>query len=302
MSIAAEAPPTRTFFQSNNPRRLLQRARRFARRQPLGAFGAVVLAAVVLAAIFADFLRTSDPTLIGAGPVLQGPGSDHWFGTNRQGQDVWTRVLYGARPTLIVATLTVAFGLGGGMILGLAAGYLRGSVDFIISRITEFVFSFPPIIVGIVVATALEPGLRSVIIAISIVVVAAATRVIRSAVLQQREMAYVESARVIGASPLRIMVRHIFPNTLPLGIVLLSALLPSAILFESALTFLGFGLPPGEASWGADLSGQTRTFFTLAPWLAIFPGLALSLTILAFNLLGDSLRDVLDPRLRGTGL
>lgn len=301
MSIAADAPLAEPTFSLRSSGRSWARLGRLAKRQPLGAFGALVLVVVVVMAAAAPLLRTSDPTFIGAAPVLRGPSGEYWFGTNREGQDVWSRVLYGARPTLIVSTLALVFGLGGGMILGLLAGYLRGWVDFIISRVSEFIFSFPPIIVGIVVAIAMDPGRRSVIIAISIVVLAASTRIIRSAVLQHREMAYVEAAMVIGASPYRVMWRHILPNTAPLAIVLMSALLPTAILFESALTFLGFGLPPGEASWGADLS-SARRFVTIAPWLAIYPGAALSLTILAFNLLGDSLRDVLDPRLRGTGI
>ncbi|MGE5596318.1 MAG: ABC transporter permease [Hyphomicrobiales bacterium] len=301
MSVAIEAPVPESAVSSWRPERFWRSLVRFTRRQPLGAFGLVVLALIVVMAVFADFVRTSDPTLIGAGPALKGPSAQYWFGTNREGQDVWSRVLYGARPTLIVATLTVVFGLGGGMLLGTLSGYLRGWVDFGISRLAEFIFSFPPIIVGIIVATAMKPGMRSVIVGISIVVVASSTRIMRAAVLQQREMMYVEAARVLGASDARIMFRHIIPNTLPLGIVLMSALLPTAILFESSLTFLGFGLPPGEPSWGADLS-SARRFVTLAPWLAIFPGVALSLTILAFNLLGDSLRDVLDPRLRGTGV
>jgi ABC-type dipeptide/oligopeptide/nickel transport system permease subunit len=162
----------------------------------------------------------------------------------------------------------------------------------------EFSMAFPPIIMGMVVATALQPGLRSVIISVGIIVIAVTARVIRAAVLQERELAYVDGARAIGASGPRIVFRHLLPNTLPLAVVLATSLLPSAILFESGLTFLGFGLPPGEPSWGGDLTGSTRILFQTAPWLAIFPGAALSITILALNLLGDSIRDALDPRRR----
>ncbi len=306
MASAAEVPaPIQDGlrgFISTAPSSSWRTARRFARRQPVGAVALVVILTIVAMAIFADHLRTSDPREIGAGPFLQSPGWDHWFGTNRNGIDVWSRVLHGARPSLQVGLLAVTFGLGGGTLLGLMAGYYGGKLDFLVSRLAEFVISFPPIIVGIVVATAMQPGLRSVILSITIVLAAATTRIMRGAVLQEREQAYVQAALVMGASGPRLMFRHILPNVTPLGIVLASALLPSAILFESALTFLGFGLPPGDPSWGADLSGQSRTYFTVAPWLAIFPGLALSITILAFNLLGDSLRDVLDPRLRGSGI
>ena len=274
---------------------------KFVRRQPLGAFGLLVIAIVVFVAIFAPVLRTSDPEKL-TSQVLLSPSSEHWFGTNRNGVDMWSRVVYGTRPSLIIGVVTVVAGLGGGLVIGLAAGYLGGAVDFATSRIVEFIISFPPIIVGIIVAAALRPGLKSVIIAITVVVMASTARIIRGTVLQERQAMYVDAARVIGAPWYRIVFRHVFPNTLPLAVVLASALLPTAILFEAGLTFLGFGLAQGQPSWGADLGGTTRTYFTIAPWLAIFPGLALSITILAFNFVGDSLRDVLDPRLRGSGL
>jgi peptide/nickel transport system permease protein len=281
--------------------RALRGLRRFASRQPVGMVALLFLLLIVVLAVFADYMRTTNPQAIDPSQILKGPSWAHWFGTNRQGNDVWSRVVYGARPSLIIGVTTVVIGLGGGCLLGLISGYFGGWIDFVIGRITEFVIAFPPIIVGIVVAAALKPGIRSVIIAITIVVIAATTRLIRSAVLQQRTAVYVEAARVIGAGQGRVVGRHILPNILPLAIVVATALLPTAILFESAVTFLGFGLPQGEPSWGADLGGQTRTFFQTAPWLAIFPGIALSLTILAFNMLGDALRDELDPRLRNRG-
>lgn len=280
------------------PPRLWNGIRRFARRQPVGFTALLFIIFITLLAIFADAMRTSSPQAINPRQILQGPSWAHWFGTNRQGNDVWSRVVYGARPSLIIGATTVAIGLGGGTALGLITGYFRGWIDFCISRVAEFIIAFPPIIVGIVIAAALKPGIRSVIIAITIVVIAATTRLIRSAVLQERDSMYVDAARTIGASQGRIVLRHILPNVLPLAVVIGTAFLPTAILFESAVTFLGFGLPQGEPSWGADLGGQTRTFFQTAPWLAIFPGIALSLTIFAFNLLGDALRDELDPRLR----
>lgn len=277
----------------------LRGLRRFARRQPVGVVALLFVLFIALLAIFAAHLHTTDPKAIVPGQILKHPSGSHWFGTNRQGNDVWSRVVYGARPSLIIGLTTVAIGLGGGVALGLIAGYFGGWADFTISRASEFVISFPPIIVGIVVAAALKPGIRSVTIAITIVVIAASARLIRAAVLAQRSAVYVDAARQVGASNTRLLARHILPNVLPLTVVFATALLPTAILFESAVTFLGFGLPQGEPSWGADLGGQTRTFFQTAPWLAIFPGVALSLTIVAFNLLGDALRDELDPRLRG---
>lgn len=272
--------------------------RGFMRHQPLGAFSVVIIALLVIAAVFAPHLHTSDPTAFGR-DVLVSPNATHWFGTNRQGQDLWSRVLYGARPSLLVGTVTVAFGVIGGTVLGIIAGYIGGPLDTAISRIADVLISFPTILFGLVMAAALGPGLKSVMIAISIIVVPIVMRIIRGGVLQERERMYVEAARVLGASERRLMFRHILPNMMPLVIVVASTTLPAAILIEASLTFLGLGLPLGQPSWGNDLGADARRYFTTAPWLAIFPGVALSLAVLAFNLLGDSLRDVLDPRLRG---
>ncbi|MCL4231199.1 MAG: ABC transporter permease [Dehalococcoidia bacterium] len=283
------------------PRRWARGGLRFVRRQPLGTFGLLVIVLFTLAAVFADYLRTSDPKAFGD-DILTGPNWTHWFGTNRDGQDLWSRVLYGARPSLKVGLATVGIALAGGTILGLLAGYFGGPIDMLISRAADIMVAFPALLFGLVVAAWLGPGLRSVIIAISIVFTPIIMRIVRSGVLQERNRAYVEAARVVGASEARVMLRHILPNLLPLLIVVASTTLPAAILAESGLTFLGAGLPLGEPSWGNDLGPKARTYFDLAPWLAIFPGLALSLSVLAFNLLGDSLRDELDPRLRGSGL
>ncbi len=284
---------------ARRPRLRLSAARRFARRQPLGAAGAAFIVLLVLAAIFVGQLHTSDPRAFG-GDVLTGPSRAHWFGTNRNGQDLWSRVLYGARPSLFVGTATVAFGVVGGTLLGLLAGYFGGVLDAVISRLADVMIAFPTVLFGLVMAAALGPGMKSVIIAISIVVAPIIMRIVRGGVLQERHRPYVEAARVIGASQRRIVLRHLLPNILPLVIIIASTTLPAAILLESALTFLGVGLPIGDPSWGNDLGANARKYFDTHPYLAIFPGLALSLTVLAFNLLGDALRDTLDPRLRGT--
>ncbi|MFN0094539.1 MAG: ABC transporter permease [Dehalococcoidia bacterium] len=273
--------------------------RRFVRRQPLGTLGIAIIVVLAVLAIFAPWLRTSDPNEFGD-DVIVSPSADHWFGTNRNGQDIWSRVVYGARPSLMVGLMTVAAALVGGTLLGLSAGYLGGWIDLVISRIFEVLNSFPAVLFGLVVGVALGPGLGTVILAISIVFTPAIGRILRGGVISERSRQYVEAARVIGASEGRVMMRHMLPNIAPLIIVLASTTLPAAILTEAALSFLGVGLPLDQASWGKDLGGQTRSYFTLAPWLAIFPGIALSLTVLAFNLLGDALRDELDPRLRNT--
>ena len=280
--------------------------RRFVRTQPLGTAGAIVILVLVFAAIFAPVLRTSDPTTFDGDEILAKPGAEHWFGSNREAQDVWSRVVYGARPALQIGFGAVIVSMFLATVLALLAGFLGGVVDVVISRLTEIMICLPAILWALILTTASDdipglngPGVRTLIVAISIGLVPIITRILRGNVIQEKGRAYVESARVIGASEARIMAVHILPNLTPLLIVVASATLPAAILAESGLSFLGLGLPIGDPSWGGDLGGKARSLFKTYWWLPVFPGIALSLTVLAFNLLGDSLRDVLDPRLRG---
>jgi peptide/nickel transport system permease protein len=283
--------------------------RDFIRREPLGTIGAVLILLVVLFAIAAPLISTHNPQQF-SGDVLKSPSGDHFFGTTREGKDVYSRVIYGARVSLKVGVATVLISLIGGTALALLAGFLGGAVDWFLSRTAEILISLPQILFALTLRTAFRedvpdnvPGISRgellVIISICIVFTPIIFRVMRGAVLEQRNTAYIESARVLGASQVRIMVRHILPNLAGLIIILSSTTLPAAILLESGLSFLGVGVEVGTPSWGADLSGSARSFFVRAPWIAIFPGLALSIAVLAFNLLGDSLRDTLDPRLRG---
>jgi ABC-type dipeptide/oligopeptide/nickel transport system permease subunit len=278
--------------------------KRFVRHQPLGTAGFVVIVVFLFLAIFAGQVRTSDPTLFGDDILIE-PGGDHWFGTNRQGQDVWSRVVYGARPALQIGFGAVALSLAVATVLALMAGFLGGIVDTVISRIIDVFICLPAILWALVLSTSADDipflerfSVRTLIVAISIGLIPVITRILRGNVLQERARPYVESAQVIGASQVRVMFRHILPNLAPLLIVVGSATLPAAILAESGLSFLGLGLASGEASWGTDLGGQNRGLFRSYWWLPVFPGIALSLSVLAFNLLGDSLRDTLDPRLR----
>jgi ABC-type dipeptide/oligopeptide/nickel transport system permease subunit len=272
---------------------------RFVRSQPLGIVGVIIIAVMVFAAIFAPLITTHSPTATST-DILQAPSSEHWFGTTRQGKDVYSRVVYGARVSLQVGLFTVLISVVGGTVLALLAGYYRGIVDQVISRVADILIAFPSILFALTLATALGKGLTTVVISISIIFTPIIMRIMRGAVLQQRESQYVEAARVLGANESRLIFRHILPNLIGIAIITASATLPAAILTESGLSFLGVGVDLGEPSWGGDLSGDARQFFQIAWWMAVFPGLALSLTVLAFNLLGDSLRDVLDPRLRGT--
>lgn len=283
--------------------------RNFIRREPLGTIGAVLILIIVLAAVSAPLVTTDNPQAFSA-DVLKSPSTDHFFGTTREGKDVYSRVVYGARVSLKVGVATVVISLLGGTALALVAGFLGGAVDWILSRLAEILITFPAILFALTIRTSFGkdipenlPGISRgellVIIAICVVFTPVIFRVMRGAVLEQRNALYIESARVLGASQMRIMVRHILPNLAGLMIILTSTTLPAAILLESGLSFLGVGVEVGTPSWGADLSGSARSFFARAPWIAVFPGLALSIAVLAFNLLGDSLRDTLDPRLRG---
>ncbi len=283
---------------------------RFLRQQRLGTIGAVLIILMTIGAIAAPVLGTSDPEGFGVAPILEGPSSSHIFGTNREGRDVWSRVLYGGRVSLKIGLATVVVAALGGTALALIAGYLGGPVDFAFGRVADVLIAFPSILFALTLHASLRdelPNLGEVlaaeefllVVAICIVFTPVIFRIMRGNVLEQRAAMYVESARVIGASEVRIMWRHIFPNLVGLLLIVMSTTLPAAILTESALSFLGVGVQQGTPSWGADLSGSNRAYFVSAPWIAIFPGLALSVTVLAFNLFGDALRDTLDPRLRG---
>jgi peptide/nickel transport system permease protein len=299
LEIAYEMPPAASRWRP---------IKRFIRTQPLGTFGLALLFLIVLGAVFAPVFSTSDPQKFSA-DVLTSPSWDHFFGTNRDGKDVWARVLYGGRVSLKVGVAVVLISIIGGTLLALVAGYLGGIVDFALSRMAELLVSFPAILLALTLRTSigrdvpnlplLSQGEILVIISICFLFTPSIFRIMRGAVLEQRSAQYVEAARVVGAHETRIMLRHVLPNLGGLMIVVSSTALPGAILTESALSFLGVGVPVGTPSWGADLSGSARGFFVRAPWIAIFPGLALSVTVLAFNLLGDALRDTLDPRLRG---
>lgn len=281
----------------------------FIRREPVGAFGGALILLVAFLAIAAPLLHTVDPRGFGS-DILQSPNADHFLGTDARGKDVWSRVLYGGRISLKIGVASIVIGTLGGTALALVAGMMGGIADFVLSRLGEILLAFPSLLFVLTVKTALgddspsiphvlDKGEFVLVISISVIFLPSVFRLMRGAVLEQRGTAYVEAARVVGASDLRIMLRHITPNLTSLMIVLTTAGLPATILLESGLSFLGVGVPVGTPSWGADLSGSARQFFVRAPWLAIAPGAALSLTVFAFNIFGDALRDVLDPRLRG---
>ncbi len=284
-------------------RRRLGGLRQFVRTQPLGTAGAVIIILLIVASIFASELKTVDPkTFNRDASALEAPSSEHFFGTDRSRRDMWSRVLYGSRPTLLIGFGAVAITMAAGIVLALAAGFLGGIVDVIISRLIEVVIAVPAILWLLMFTTAVDRSVQTLMVGVAFIFTPIAIRLFRGNVIQERSIAYVEAARVIGASEGRIMFRHILPNLAPLVIVAASITIPAAMLAEASLTFLGLGLEPGTPSWAQDLGGENSNYFRSAWWLPVFPGAALALAVLAFNFFGDSLRDVLDPRLRGSGL
>jgi len=270
----------------------------FIRRYPLGAIGAVIMVIFVLAALFAPFITVYDPLTTNAAVSLARPSASHWLGCDFMGRDVYSRIIYGARISLAVSMGSMLLGSSIGVALGLLSGYLLGWFDLITQRFLEMMQSLPLLVMAIIMAAALGPSLHNTILAIAIPLVPYVARVIRANTLSLREQPFVEAAKAIGMSERRIMLRHVLPNTLAPLIVLATAQLGSTILTESSLSFLGLGVPEPHPSWGRMLSESAAEYVRTAPWLVIFPGLAISFVVFGTNLLGDALRDLLDPRQR----
>ena len=274
-------------------------AGRFVRRNPLGAVGLVVILVLVTTTVLAPLVAPYDPLVPTPIDRLVSPSSTHLFGTDDIGRDVFSRVVYGGRVSLQVGILTVLVGTLAGSIIGLLSGYWSGWADIIVQRVLDSVLSIPGLLLALVVAAVIGAGTMNTIFPIAVVIIPINARVVRSAVLSIREHQYIEAARVLGCGDGRIVLRHILPNVAAPILILSSIYIGNAIIVEASLSFLGLGTPPPTPSWGSMLSGQGRTYMEQAPWLAIFPGLAITLTVLSFNLVGDALRDTWDPRLRG---
>ena len=277
-------------------RRSSAEALRALRKNPNMAFGFVVLVVMLFIAVFAPLMGTVDPTFLVPRDRLIPPGSDHFFGTDHLGRDVYSRVLYGSRVSLQVGAGVALSVMVFGLLFGLTSGYSR-TLDKIIMRIADGLMAIPSFLLAIALMALLGPSLRNVIIALTISSVPGTTRLVRSLVLSLREQEFVMAARAIGSGPLRIVARHVFPNTVPPVLVLGSFVTAGAIIEEAGLSFLGAGIPADVPSWG-NIMGQARQYNQIAIWILFFPGLFLSLTVLGANLVGDGLRDTLDPRLR----
>jgi len=278
--------------------RWLDGLREFARRRPLGTLGGAIIVLLVAVAVLAPLLATHNPLANDYGAMLSPPGAQHWLGTDAHGRDVYSRLLYGSRTALLVGFGASVLGATLGAVIGVASAYFGGRLDLVLQRFMDIFLSLPLIILALSVVVILGTGAQNVILAIMIPMIPRCALVVRSSALAIREMPYVDAARAAGFSHARIILRHMLPNVMAPYLIMLTAFVGQAILLEASLSFLGLGVQEPTAAWGLMLRGAAVEFAESAPWMAIFPGLAISFAVFAFNLFGDSLRDALDPRLR----
>ena len=271
------------------------------RRNPRMIVGGAIVLAWLLVAALAPLIAPYDPIAVKVADALQSPNGAHWLGTDDLGRDVLSRVMWGSRISLSVGLISVSIGLLVGTSLGLAAGYVGGTFDLLVMRFIDALLAFPALILAIAITSALGPQIQNSMIAIGIVAIPAYCRLTRGQVLAVRQREYVTAARTIGATPLRIVMRHIFPNVMNALIVQATLSTAFAILAEAALSFLGLGPQPPDPSWGQDINYSQRYLPNLKWWMSVGPGLAIFTAVFAFNFLGDALRDALDPRLRRSG-
>ncbi len=292
-------PFDRPARESGALRRRLSRTWTLSRQNPMGAVGALIVIVLILVAIFADVLAPDGYTEQHLAERLHSPSLEEPFGTDHLGRSIFDRIVHGARISLAVALGATGFALAAATLIGVVSGYFGGWVDAIVQRFVDAWLAFPYLIILLSLAAIMGTGLENVIIALALAFTFGTSRVIRSAVIAIRSEAYVEAATVIGAHPLRVLRVHILPNVMAPIIVLGTLLAGNTILAEASLSFLGIGVPPPHPSWGGMLQAEARGYMTKAPWMAVIPGLAISLAIFGANMLGDALRDILDPRLRG---
>ena len=285
---------------------LVQTVTMFARKQPLGVAGSMLLVGMVCLALLAPVLAPFDPYDVhvlqryaGPGTVFEATGQRFWLGADQLGRDTLSRLLYGARVSLFASLISVGIGVTLGAWLGIVSAYFGGTVDLFVQRLVDTVMAFPAIILALAIVSVAGASLRNVILALIVLLLPASARVVRSQALVVKEMDYVLAARATGASPWRIICRHMVPNCTAPYIVFATANLGYAVVVEAALSFLGVGTPPDVPSWGGMLSITGQKYIEVSPWLVLFPSIAVSLAVFGFNLLGDALRDALDPRLKG---
>lgn len=288
-----------SLFDDRKPNGALVFLRRLVKEKPLGTFGAAVTLILLLVGIFADFLAPYGMNELIAGSRLLPPSSNHWFGTDNLGRDILSRVIYGARISVIVGLSVSFLTTAIATVIGVVCGYIGGTLDLIVQRIVDAFMCFPGILLLLLILSITGAGIVEIILVLSVLWGITHARIIRSAVIGIRQNVYVSAAESIGCSTFRILYRHIVPNVMAPAIVLMSTRVPLAIITEASLSFLGFGIPPPTPSWGGMLGGQGRLYMYQAPWMAIWPGLALAVVVYGVNMFGDAVRDLLDPRLRG---
>ena len=271
----------------------------FVRAKPLGAAGAIIILVMLLVAVLASALAPYDPYLADYGAQFARPGADHWLGTDEFGRDVLSRIMFGARIALFVGFAASFAGCSLGAALGVVSAYCGGTVDLLLERAMDILLAFPQLILALAVASILGPAVPNVVIAVAIPIIPRAARVVRATALSIKENQYVEAAHGLGASHYRVVAQHLLPNVFAPYLIMLTAQLGTAILAEAALSYLGLGAAEPTPSWGLMLSGSAPAYAEKAPWIGLFPGIAISLAVFGFSLFGDSLRDALDPKLRG---
>ena len=300
MTLAAPTPTGTDALvdQYAQPRGIAFHVLDFFRRQPVGSIGMVLVLIFLLAGIFADVIAPYSPTANDFSAMTEPPSWTHWLGTDQVGRDLLSRILYGARTAFAVGVTSAVVGGFSGLILGVASAYFGGRIDLVLQRINDIVMSFPLIIMALAVVSIFGTGVHNVIVAITIPLIPRCQRVVRSSALAIREIPYVDAARVLGYRHSRIILRHMVPNVVAPFLIMLTSFVGQAILAEAALSYLGLGVQEPVPAWGLMLQGGAEEYATTAPWIAIFPGLAIMLTVFGINLFGDALRDVLDPKLR----
>jgi peptide/nickel transport system permease protein len=271
---------------------------RFLRRQPIGAIGIIIIILVGLAGMFANVLAPYNPTANDFAAMTQPPSWAHILGTDQLGRDIFSRILYGARTAFIVGLTSALAGGISGLVLGVSSAYFGGRIDLWLQRVIDIVISFPLIIMALAVVSIFGTGVQNVIVAITIPLIPRCARVVRSSALAIREVPYVDAARALGYGHMRIIMRHMVPNVIAPFLIIITASVGSAILAEASLSYLGLGVQEPVPAWGLMLQGGAEEYATTAPWIAVFPGLAIMVTVFGINLFGDALRDVLDPKLR----
>ena len=297
--MAVTATPQPVTFETPHRNRRLVATTRFVRGQPLATFGLAVLILALVGAVVGPSLAPQDPYATSILNSLQTPGSDHWFGTDNLGRDVFSRVLVATRFSLLLGVAATIVGISLATAIGLFSGYVGGTVDSAIQRVVDAAMGIPFLLFLLMVVTMIGASFMTIALVIGFYNGVTNSRVIRGSVLGTKQEMYIEAARSVGVPPGIILLRHVLPNVMATVIIITSLTLGASVLAESSLSFLGYGVPPPDPTWGQMMGLEARPYITKGPWMAVFPGLALTIVVFSINVLGDGLRDVLDPRLRG---